>query len=87
MATLRSMQLARALIVGLVSAGVLAGAMLVGPGGTASASALAAFEEPAPSPPTVPDPDAERPANRGPGDQAPPVRHHRPLDDPAARGR
>jgi hypothetical protein len=85
MATLRSMQSARALTVGLVSAGVLAGAMLVGPTGTASASALAnipAFEEPAPSPPTDPIPDAERPANQGPGNQTPPVRHRRHLGDP-----
>jgi hypothetical protein len=86
MATLRSMQSARALTVGLVSAGLLTGAVLVGPAGTASASALAnipVFEEPAPSPPTDPIPDAEGPANPGPAKQAPPVRHRRPLDDPS----
>jgi hypothetical protein len=85
MATLRSMQSARALTVGLVSAGVLAGAMLVGPAGTASASALAnipAFEEPAPSPPTDPVSDAEGPANQGPGNQTPPVHHRRHRGDP-----
>ena len=67
MATLRSIQSGRALTVGLVSAGVLAGAMLMGPAGTASASALAnipAFEEPAPPPPTDPIPGAEGPADR-----------------------
>jgi hypothetical protein len=85
MATLRSMQSARALTVGLVSAGVLAGAMLVGPAGPASASALAnipAFEEPAPSPPTDPIPDAEGPANHAPGNQMPPVQHRRHRGDP-----
>ena len=90
MATLRSMQSARAWTVGLVSAGVLASAMLVGPAGTASASALAdipAFEEPTPSPPTDPVPDAEGPANQGPanqgpGNQTPPVHHRRHRGDP-----
>jgi hypothetical protein len=84
MATLRLVQSARALTVGLVSAGVLVGAMLVGPAGTASASALAnvpTFEEPAPSPPTDPIPDAETPAHQGPGNQMPPV-HHRHRGDP-----
>jgi hypothetical protein len=85
MATLRSMRSARAVTAGLVSAGVLAGAMLVGPTGTASASALAnipAFEEPAPSPPTDPISDAQGPANQGPGKQTPPVQHHRHRGDP-----
>ena len=85
MATLRSMQSARALTVGLVSAGVLGGAMLVGPTGTAWASALSeipAFEEPAPSPPTDPIPDAEGPANHAPGNQMPPVQHRRHRGDP-----
>jgi hypothetical protein len=85
MAMLRSMQSARALTVGLVSAGVLAGAMLVGPAGTASASALAdipAFEEPAPSPPTDPIPETEGPANQGPGNQTPPVHNRRHRGDP-----
>jgi hypothetical protein len=86
MATLRSMQSARALTVGLVSAGVLAGAMLVGPTGTASASRhfdFPAVEEPAPPSPPGPMPEIEGPANQGPATQAPPVRHRRPLDDPS----
>src|SRR3984957_19421627 len=86
MATLRSMQSVRALTVGLVSAGVLAGAMLVGPAGTASASRhfdFPAFEEPAPPSPPVPMPETAGPANQGPANQAPPVRHRRPLDDPS----
>jgi hypothetical protein len=86
MATLRSMQSGRALTVGLVSAGVLAGAMLVGPAGTASASRhfdFPAFEEPAPPSPPGPMPEIEGPANQGPANQAPRVRHRRPLDDPS----
>ena len=86
MATLRSMQSARALTVGLVSAGVLAGAMLVGPTGTASASThfdFPALEDPAPPSPPGPMPEIAGPANQGPANQAPPVRHRRPLDDPS----
>jgi hypothetical protein len=58
----------------------------VGPAGTASAAAPANIpmvEEPAPAPPTVPIPDAEGPATQGPANHAPPMRHRRPLDDPA----
>ena len=85
MATLPHKQAVRALTVGLVSAGVLAGAMLVGPAGTASASALAnipVFEDPAPVPPTDPILDAQVPPNQGPANQSPPVHRRRPLDDP-----
>jgi hypothetical protein len=86
MATLRSMRPARALTVGLVSAGVLAGTMLAGPAGPASASALAnipVFEDPAPTPPTDPAPKIDTPANQGPTNyEAPQTRHHRHIGDP-----
>jgi hypothetical protein len=86
MAMVPSMQAARALTVGLVSAGVLVGAVLVIPAGPASAAAPAnipAVEEPAPPSPPDPMPQIEGPANQAPANQAPPVRHRRPLDDPS----
>jgi hypothetical protein len=88
MATLHSMPFARALTVSLVGAGVLTGAMLVGPAamgkpaGSASASTpVLAIEEPAPPLPPDPIPGAEGP-NQGHANQAPPVHHHRHIGDP-----
>jgi hypothetical protein len=86
MAMVPSMQAARALTVGLVSAGVLVGVVLGCPAGPAWASRhfdLPAFEEPAPPSPPDPMPQIEGPANQAPANQAPTVRHRRPLDDPS----
>jgi hypothetical protein len=94
MATLHSMPFVRAGAVGLVGAGVLTGAMLVGPAPSANCAGPAtaslgfdfpAFEEPAPPSPPDPLPAIEGPASKGPANQAPPVRHRRPLDDPSVR--
>ncbi|MFZ1162927.1 hypothetical protein [Mycobacterium sp.] len=95
MATLPSMPFARALTVGLVGAGVLAGAMFAGlappekPAGPAWASGLVpVIEEPAPPPPPDPMPGAEGPVNQGPANPAPPVRHRRHIDsDPVRSGK
>jgi hypothetical protein len=85
MAMVPSIQAARALTVGLVSAGVLVGVVLGCPAGPASAAAPAniqAVEDPAPPPPTDPAPNIDTPTNQGPANQSPPVHHRRHVGDP-----
>ena len=75
-------QSARRVAVGVVGAGMLAGAVLVGPAPLAEAAGplggAPLVETPDPSPPVVPDlPDMDVPGNPNPTIQGPQVHHHR----------
>jgi hypothetical protein len=75
-------QSVRRLAVGVLGAGVLAGAVLVGPMPLAEAAGplggASLVEPPDPSPPVLPDlPEMDVPGDHSPTIQGPPVHHHR----------